>query len=265
MKELKNREELVKMIEFYKTGKITVGSLETELGKAFSEALEPSIIKVSVISEVDGSTNSTFGVTSLPEKTGEKLSLSILVDKDALMNMITPKDVVAAIEGELKDYQKILKEYNKFIVDNKDKEVTLGDAIKLFIELYKGSIKRLAESIPSVFAELREKRQIQSLESLTSEVIAIEKGSDDMRFIIERLTVSKKFPMSFLIAARELAKSLKKVTDAEAQKIPLFTNDDEKPVMNQFYQQRRALSDGTYTDNKMSKVIAHDYKPSTNQ
>jgi hypothetical protein len=263
MKELANREELVKLIELYKTSKITSFALESELGRSFTEMVEPNIIKVTVINEVEGNTNSTFGVTSIPEKTGERLSLNLLIDRDAIKNLVSASDILKLAEGELKDHQKTFKLYTKFVSDNEGNEVLLSKALVLFLEIYKNSLERFYKEIPEVAEKLSNERTIQSIQSISSEMEAANEESENIRFIIERLTVSKKFPLAFVEAAKQLSKEISAKGSGD-EKIPLFYTD-EKPVMNQFYQQRRALSDGTYTAEKMNRIIDPNYVPPTNQ
>jgi hypothetical protein len=262
MKELKNKVELAQLVELYKTGKVTKTALELELGKSVSELVTPNTLTVAIISEVDGNTNSTFGVTSLPEMVGEKILVTLLVDKDAIMNFVETKEIIEMIAVEASRHQKVLKEYSKFIKEHKDSEVLLEDALAFFLELYEESLEELFDELPEISAKLIANRTIQSVKSIKAEKEAIKNPSEDLRLIVERLTISKKFPLAFITASRKLVSASVKNEDPE-QKLPLFYTD-EKPVMNQFHQQRRALSDGTYTAEKMSKVIAHDYKPDTN-
>jgi hypothetical protein len=260
---LKNRDELAKLVELYKTGKITKYALEAELSKSLSEAIEPNLVSVSLITEQDGNTNSTFGATLLPEMAAGKIQMTVLIDQEMVMGLATPAEVVSLIESEVGGFQKAAKEIASFHNENKDVEVPLSKALLVFVRIFRDSIKRFSEALPQLFAKLSESRTIQSVESIESEIKALETESDDTRFVVERLTISKKFPQLMAIAASKLATELSGGKEKQT-KIPLFYTDDA-PVMNQFYQQRRALVDGTYTDNKMSKVIAHDYKPETNQ
>jgi len=263
MKELKNKTELAQLVELYKTGKITKTSLENELGKSVSELVAPNTLTVSIISEVDGNTNSTFGVTSLPEMVGEKILVTLLVDSDAIMNFVSTQEIIDMITVEASRHQKVLKEYSKFIREHKDSEILLEDALVLFLDIYEESLEEFYDELPEISAKLMTSRTIQSVKSIKAEKEAIKNPSEDLRLIIERLTVSKKFPIAFLTAARKLVRSSIENEKPE-EKLPLFYTD-EKPVMNQFHQQRRALSDGTYDSSKISRVIAHDYKPDTNQ
>ena len=264
MKEFNNKEALVQVIELYKTGKITKTALESELSKAVSDLVTPNNITVSIISELDGNTNTTFGVTSLPKKVGERVYVTLLIDKDALMNLVEPEEILCMIKVEAcNNYQKVLKKYTKFVKEHEDSEILLDDALDLFLDIYEESLENLYENLPEISAKLAENRTIQSVRSIKSEREALKNPKEDIRIVAERLTLSKKFPMAFLEAARKLVRNSVKDQTPE-DKIPLFYND-EKPVMNQFQQQRRALSDGTYDASKMSRVIEYDYVPKTNQ
>lgn len=258
-----NKEELARLVELYKTGKITKYALEAELSKAFSGAMEPNMVSVSLVTEQDGNTNSTFGATLLPEETAGKIDVTLLLDQEMVVSLSTPKEVVDIVENELSGFQKVVKELNSFVREKKGSEVSLSEAVLVFLKIFRGSISRLSEGLPEVFSKLSSSNTIQSVESIDAEIKAIEENSDDLRFVVERLTISKKFPQAFVLAANRLANELGKGVE-KSGKASLFYKDDA-PVMNQFYQQRRALVDGTYTDNKMSKVISHDYKPDTNQ
>jgi hypothetical protein len=260
---VKNREELAKLAELYKTGKITKYALEAELSKSFSSAMEPSMVSVSMVTEQDGNTNSTFGVTLLPEMIADKVQVTLLVDQEMVISLVKSAELISILENELSGFQKAIKELTSFHKERKGAEVSISDALLVFVRIYRDSLKRLSEGLPETFNRLFDSRTIQSVESIDSEIKALENGSDDPRFVVERLTISKKLPQLMAVAASKLAEEMGKDL-GKTVKIPLFYTDDA-PVMNQFYQQRRALVDGTYTDNKMSKVIAHDYKPETNQ
>jgi hypothetical protein len=263
VRDIKNKQDLAKFVELYKTGKITKYSLEAELSKAISEASEPVMISVSLVTEQDGNTNSTFGVASLPEMAGGKALNTILVDQEAVISLLRSEEVVEAVIGEASRVQSVLKDFIGFHSDRKGKETSAGQALEVLLKIYAGSLRKLSESLPEAFSRLRESRTIQSAEAIESEAAAIGSTDDELRFVVERLTISKKLPQLIVLAASKLSKELSEGSGKGA-KIQLFYRDDA-PVMKQFYQQRRALSDGTYTDNKMSKVIAHDYKPETNQ
>ncbi len=258
-----NKEELAKLVELYRTGKITKYSLEAEFSKAFSAAMEPNVVSVSLITEQDGSTNSTFGATLLPQETAGKIDVTLLLDQEMVINLARPQEVVDIVENELGGFQKAVKDLNSFIKAKKGSEVSVSEAILVLLKIFRDSISRFSNGLPELFGKLIASSTIQSVDSIDSEIKAIETNSDDLRFVVERLTISKKFPQLFVLAANKLASDLGASVDKSA-KIPLFYRDDV-PVMNQFQQQRRALVDGTYADNKMSKVIAYDYKPETNQ
>jgi hypothetical protein len=258
-----NKEELARMVELYRTGKITKYALEAELSKAFSAAMEPNIVAVSLVSEQDGNTNSTFGATLFPEKIGEKITVTLLLDKEMVLGLATSSEIVDLVENELKGFQKTIKDFNSFVREKKGTAISISDTVLVFLKIFRESVARFSEGLPNLFSKLKEISTIQSVDSIDSEIRAIETESDDIRFIIERLTISKKFPQVFVLAAERLVKELGEGLENTAKQ-SIFYRDDA-PVMNQFYQQRRALVDGTYTDNKMSKVIAHDYKPETNQ
>jgi hypothetical protein len=266
MAEIKNKETLVNIINFYKQSKITKSSAELELSKAVSESIgQEDVVQVKIIEEKDASTNSTFGIVSMPEKTGERIHLSILIDKDALSNLMTPEEILSIMEGELENYQKILKDYSKFIKSKGETELSISDTLSFFLGLYKDSLERLSKNQKELYEKLRSSLTIQSVESIDSEIKAIESGNFDLATIFERLLLSKKMPQEFEKAAKAIA-SITHNSISQTSKIPLFYRDEE-PVMNQFYQQRKALSDGTYDIEKKgrSQKIEHNYLPKTNQ
>ena len=262
MKEV-NKEGLIKFVELYKQSKITENALEFELTKEVAQMLGQETVQVKVCQEVDSNTNTTFGVVSMPEKIGEQMLMTVFVDKDAILNLVSPEEIVDMICSEARDYQKTLKAYSKFLKSKDENELSLSDALLFFLEIYKDSIARFAENQPEVFKRLRDNRTIQSVQSLESEMKALEAGIEP-NSVVERLTLSKKMPQRLVDAAKEMAK-VSRNNLASTSKVPLFYRDDE-PVMNQFYQQRRALSDGTYDLEKgRSQKIEHDYIPKTNQ
>jgi hypothetical protein len=266
MAEIKNKEALVNIINFYKQSKITRNSAELELSKAVSETIgQDDVVQVKIIEEKDSSTNSTFGIVSLPEKTGERVHISILIDKDAVMNLMSPEEILALLETELDEYQTVLKDYSKFLKSKGENELSVSDTLVFFLGLYKDSLERFSKSHKEVYDRLRNLSTIQSAASIESEIKAIESGNFELSTISERLLLSKKMPHEFEKAAKALA-SISQNNISQTSKIPLFYRDEE-PVMNQFYQQRRALSDGTFDIEKKgrSSKIEHNYLPKTNQ
>jgi hypothetical protein len=266
MAEIKNKETLVNIINFYKQSKITKSSAELELSKSVSEAIgQDDVVQVRIVEEKDSSTNSTFGIVSMPEKTGERVHLSLLIDKDALMNLMSPEEILALLETELEDYQKILKDYSKFLKSKGENELTVSDTLSFFLNLYKDSLERFSKAHKEVYQKLRDLSTIQSVASIESEIKAIESGNFELSTIFERLLLSKKMPQEFEKAAKSLT-NISHNNLSQTSKVPLFYKDEE-PVMNQFYQQRRSLSDGTFDIEKKgrSTKIEHNYLPKTNQ
>lgn len=263
MKDIQNREELVRLLELYKQAKITQPAIEAELSKAIIEMTGQDTVQLKVVETAEPDTNSTFGAVSLPESIGDRLLLTVLVDKDAILNLVSPEDVLDLISLEVKDSQKTLKSYSKMIKSKEENELSLSDALIFFLGLYRDSLKRMQESKQDLYDKLRGNRTIQSPEHIEAEIKALEENADIFA-VSERLTVSKKMPKVFADHAMEIAKvSGNSLTDVS--KVPLFYRDEE-PVMNQFYQQRRALSDGTYDLSKgRSQKVEHNYIPKTNQ
>jgi hypothetical protein len=263
MKDIQNKEELGKLIDLYKQSKITKVSIEVELTKAINEVVGNDIVQLKIVETVEPDTNSTFGVVSHPEKIADKMLVTVLVDKDALLNMVSSSELIDMVMSEVKSHQKTLKAFSKFLKGKEENEISMSDALIFFMELYRDSLKRLSEELPEIYNRLRSARTIQSPELIESEIKLLEVNSD-IHNVSERLTVSRKMPKAYLHSAMELAK-VSGNTLTDVTKVPLFYKDDE-PVMNQFYQQRRALSDGTYDMSKgRSKQVAHDYYPKTNQ
>jgi hypothetical protein len=263
MKDMQNKDSLVKLIDLYKQSKITKAAIEMELTKAVGEMTGNEVVQVKILEEVDSNTNTTFGAVSLPEKIGDKLLLTVLVDKDAVLNLVSPEELLSIISEEVKDHQKTLRGYSKFVKSGEENEFALADTLKYFLGLYKDSLKRVADGNSEVYTKLRSNRTIQSPELIQSEIDALF-NNVDVHNVSERLVLSKKMPKAFLHAANELAK-VSKNTLTDISQVSLFYKDEE-PVMNQFYQQRRALSDGTYDLSKnKSKKVEHDYIPKTNQ
>jgi hypothetical protein len=262
MKDMQNKDSLVKLIDLYKQSKITKAAIEMELTKAIGEMTGNEVVQVKILEETDSNTNTTFGAVSMPEKIGEKLLLTVLVDKDAVSNLVSPEELLSIISEEVREHQKTLRGYSKFVKSGEENEFALADALKYFLGLYKDSLQRLADKNSEVYTKLRNSRTVQSPELIQSEIEALS-NDVSVHSVSERLVLSKKMPKAFLDAANKLAK-VSKNTLTDVSQVSLFYKDDE-PVMNQFYQQRRALSDGTYDIEKnKSQIIDHKYVPKTN-
>jgi hypothetical protein len=264
MKELKNLVALAQMIELYKSGKISELALEKELTLAFAEAVAPVDILVKIIkNDGVGTSGRTFGVTSLPETAGTKNRVTIIVDNESIKNVLSPKDVLTLIALEAKDIQNTLKEYSKFIIKHTGSEVSVLKTLELFLELRKESIERLRDNLNELYEKLLENKTIVSEEDLDKELEKLESTTDRLDVVIEHLIVTDALPKLFVEKAQELARTLTGISNQEKIDDTNFKIAHEEPVMNQFQQQRRALSDGTYQ--KPGKKIAYDYKPDTNQ
>jgi hypothetical protein len=255
------RQDLVQLIELYRASKVGDRALEMEFTKAVSEKSFPLTTYVKIVSERDGNDNSTFGVTILPEKVGENLSVTLLVDKDALLNLVEEKDLIDMIFAQSEISQKVLKDHVKFLQTNEELNLGLAENLIYFLNLYKTGLQNILQSMPEVVKDLFEKGLFQNPETIEKEIELIENQPEELEYSIERLVVSKKFPKQYL----EAAKSLVQGESKEEEVLSILSYSDEKPAMNQFHQHARTFADGTYDKDKLSKKIPYDYYPKTNQ
>lgn len=254
--------ELVQIIELYKKGKLTKHTVEQELSRVGKKIIGTGInFSAEITDNTGGSTVSTYLSASRPSITNTE-SLTILLDADAVNNVLTAEEVVKVFVCEASNHQKILKEYSKFLIIYSNEHITISDALEVFITLYKISVAAAEIKIPEIVDKLRTKHAYPTLEELNKELELVASGDEKIDAIMERLTIGNIVPTVFVKRAKEAAV---KIRD-DYRKFESYSTkySDEEPNTNVFTKQRAGVTDGKYRNIK-GKEIAHDYKPSTNQ
>jgi len=261
MYKLNNAEELIKIVDLYKKGKITQAAFESELTKASLKLTYPvsSVVKIDTTDK--NRTNSTFGIVTVPF-IGQYASVTLYIDNNVILNLLSEDDVIKMLIAECSNFQLALREYSKFNLTKADSDVDLRDILITFVAIYKNSLESFESKVPDIFKKLREQKSIPAIESLDDIYRLLASGRGRTEDLIEKLSINYAFPKIFIEKAKEIIDVIRKEYQNNVQKYPDPSGDELK--VNSFKTQRRALSDGTYSDKK-SYQISHNYKPDTNQ
>lgn len=261
MYKLTNIDELAKTIDLYKKGKITQHALESELTKTAQELTYPVSSLVKIDTTDKSRTNSTFGIVTVPF-IGQYASVTFYLDNNIILNLLSEDEVVKILAAECRNFQSALREYSKFNLTKADSDVDIRDLLLTFVAIYKNSIDSLESRAPDIFVKLRERKCLPSSDSLAEVYEMIASGRGKTEDLIEKLTINYAFPKIFIEKAKEIIEQIKTEYQQNITKYPDPSGETLK--LNAFKTQRRALSDGTYSDKK-SYQIPHNYKPDTNQ
>jgi hypothetical protein len=257
-----NAIELAQTIELYKDDKLTKYVVEKELAIAAKLLIKTGVgITVKIESSDGSNTSSTYLSATMPSIMNVN-NLTILLDEDAVRNILSSEEIVKVFTTECMNNQAILKEYSKFLLSHSDEDITVIDALEVFLTLYKISINAHEEKIPEIVSKLREKKMYPDSDAIIKELEKLNSGEEKIDITLERLIVSDVLPTSFVKRSQEVAQKIrnhyKKVETLDA------IYSDEQPHVDNFQKQRVAATDGKYANMK-GKEIAHNYKPSTNQ
>jgi hypothetical protein len=261
MKELSNAKELAQLIELYKVNKLSEHAIEKELSLRLQELAGPVDIMIKIIEDKQSTTNSTFGIATLPEFGLNRAKVSILIEKNAIKTLFSSEEMLLVLINEVLEVQKILKKYSEFNLKFVGTEVTLDITLRFYLELYKQTIENLFFKLPAIAKKVLENKSMVTPENIQEEIDLIDSARERMDIIIERLKVKDHLPEVFIQEAISLVKHIRAgyTGGPGAQVI-----DPEVPSMNTFRGKALSLSDKTYTNMK-GKEISPFYKPNTNQ
>jgi len=245
---------LENLIKLYKENKINEYVLEKELTLSVQKNVRCS---VKIIEDIIGSTNSTFGITSLPEKKNGILYITYLIDKALIKNFLSEEEVLTFLFNEIKNTQTIFSYFTKFLIEKKDTEISLRESIIFFLNIYFISLKAIPENIKEKLYELK---ALPSYETLKNEVDALNNEEEPLEEIIEKLKINDTIPNIFLEEAKKISEeSLKQeepiIVDLNLETAALTTNKN--------FDRIASYSSNAY--NNLKREIPYDYYPSTNQ
>jgi hypothetical protein len=263
MKQLSNAANLAQMIEFYKVGKITLPTLEHEFSKATRELTYPVKSFAKIVVSDRGNLSTTFGVTILPEMEISGASVTFLIDDRTIKSVLKPEEIVMMIAAESSNVQDALKEISRFTISKSDADVTTSDALLVFMRVYLNSVQNFESMSNDLGKKISDSKLLPKSEAIKEHMLQLEEGAEKIEIVIEKLIVLDSLPSLLIEKAKELVAKIK--NDNKEKLTMSVVQSDEAPLMNQFRQQARALSDGTYDAVKGSRIIDYKYKPDTNQ
>jgi hypothetical protein len=257
-----NAIELAQIIELYKNDKLTKYVVEKELVNAARFFIKTGVgISVKIESDEGSNTSSTYLSATMPGVMNIE-DLTVLLDEDAVKNILSPEEVVKVFTTECMNNQAILKEYSRFLLSHSNEDITVIDALETFLNLYKISMNAHEEKVPEIVSKLREKKMYPESDCIIKELENLNSNEEKIDIVLERLIVSDTLPTVFVKRSKEVAQKIrnhyKKIETIDVR------YSDENPHVNNFQKQRIAATDGKYVNMK-GKEIAHDYKPTTNQ
>lgn len=245
-------ENLENVVNLYRNGKITQYVLEKELTNAV-QGIIPASVK---IVKDPGSTNTTFGIATVPNKSGKIFSVEYLIDYNAINGFLTVKENLELLFRETRNTQKILSAYAKFLAIKKGMEIPYSEAVIFFLGLYKMTLLNFSEELRTKLLSLKSLPEIRKIEE---EIEKLENGTEKVEIVLERLIVEDLVPKEFIEAAKELSRST-----INTSYEPVEKSDPEKPTFNKEYEKTKSFSSSTFGI-RSSQEINPSYKPSTNQ
>ena len=227
-----NAIELAQTIELYKNDKLTKYVVEKELANAAKLLILTDVgITVKIESDEGSNTSSTYLSATMPGIMNTT-SMTILLDEDAVKNILSPEEVVQIFTTECMNNQAILKEYSRFLLGYSNEDITVSDALETFLRLYKISVAAAEEKVPVIVSKLREKKMYPTTEAIVKELDCLNSGEEKLDLILERLIVSDTLPTALVKRSQEVAQKIreyyKKVETIDVK------YSDENPHMNNF-------------------------------
>ena len=253
MRELKNLEETLQMIGFYKKGKISKTALEIELTQQLSLVTSPIQTVVQIVEEKVGNTNGTFCSAVLPKSNNLRSYGTIMIDDEVVHNILTEEQVVKVLLMELDNIFPVVRMLDKFKKDFQDTELTLSETLAFFVDTYSFSLKSLESKCPETYKKLREENSLASANLIQEHMGKIISGQIPLEEGIEKLTINYNFPKFFVAEA-------KKMKSREEWRV---VEPGQELQTNVFGKQIEDLTDGTYKN--LRRDIPYNYKPKTNQ
>jgi len=246
---------LENLIKLYKEQKITQYVLEKELTQAVQKNVRCS---VKIEDDIKKNTNTTFGITTLPELKNKNLYATYLIDKNLIQNFLTEEEILLFLFNETRNTQNILSALTRFCNEKKDMEMTVRDVLQLFLRIYSISLNNIPLILKEKFSQLN---VLSTFEDVRQIIIDLENDDIDLEEIIEKIKTKDIIPHLFIEKAKELSrKSLK--GDEDSISVDL-TFDKSMPIYNAQADRIKEITSNSY-DNLKSE-ISYDYYPSTNQ
>lgn len=246
---------LENLIKLYKEEKITQYVLEKELTLAVQKNVRCS---VKIEDDIKKNTNTTFGITTLPELKNKNLYATYIIDKNLIKNFLTEEEVLLFLFNEVKNTQNILSALSRFTNEKKDMEITVRDALQLFLRIFSISLNNIPLILKEKFSQLK---ALSTFEDIRQIIIELENDDIELEEIIEKLKTKDLIPHLFIEKAKEL--SVKSLKGEDASLSIDLTFDKSAPLYNVQADRIKEITSNSY-DNLKSE-ISHDYYPSTNQ
>jgi len=257
MKEIKNIQELIKLIDLYKAGKVTKYSLESELTQAIEGMTLPIRTAVKILGASEDSTSTPFGIATLPNISSRRTTATIYIDDSLILSCLSEEEVIKLLVIESLNLQSILRVYSRFTAANISTDISVEDTLVLFIDIMNVSLGAIKNKAEDIFEKMKESNLVVCIKDLQKqkEKLGIEKLSE----IIESLIISCHFPSVYIDASKKLATAMRRVFKGAAADLAY---SDETPNIDLHDSYIKDLTDGSYKN--LSKKIDYNYKPDTN-
>ena len=222
------------IIEFYRSEKISDHSFKMEIGRALSPLSRLNV-------EVDtgtsaGTTNSSYVAMVVPEKINGELYSTLVIDRNAIMNILTIDDIDFVLKTSENFTTYAVKMLNNFIVTRAGTEVSYSECILTYLHIYKALCEKFA-AYPAL-KDLMISKTID-LEKLQEVELAIETKNEKSESVVEFILIHKLLPEIALKKAEELFQHINVAGSFSSE-----TEADGKPVQNYWYSKAAALSNG---------------------
>lgn len=231
------------VIEMFKKGKTTKYILEKELGNFLG-------LNIFVrLSEDCKNNNQSFILFAIPEYKTEGFVLTYVLDKNALMNLLSTDELVDILDALKRKTQKIYKMFFTSVVENTNRDISRNNELGFLLNLYTQYSDVFEVSGKNITPDIDEILKL-------ADVFNTEKGTDED---IENAIVKGILCQDII----EFAERCVRVGKDEVI-IKLTDYHSEIPTFNLGYQELYDNCTSTFGV-RDHKEIPYNYLPSTNQ
>lgn len=214
--------EIIDMLTYFKTKKISKATFEGELDRLFSAFSNASVLLDDTVNS--GATNASYIANIVPENKNGSIHNTLVIDSFTLQNKLSAGDLQCIITAAQKFLPTSTKLLYNFIRQRGGTETGFNECILLYLNIYELFIDSIANT-PTIL-ELKQSKTID-LAKLNDVKLAIDRGTETHNSIVEFIQVNKIIPTFALNKAEDLYKEIN---------LPITnTADGNKPTANYWY------------------------------
>lgn len=215
-------DELMNVLEFYKSGDITKEAAEKEIGRLLTGRYYIDVI----FDDLENKNNSSYIAMVIPEKINDDLKVYFVIDKNVIDTRLSTENAYKLLKVMSNFCVEAVIFYLQFLRINKDIETTFLDCVQFYINLYLKLLNKIPEDIMDNINDFKK----FAMHDTSNILLAIQSGNERSDSIINYILLNHTLPKFALDQAEKLFKSVN-IPDTEVDKRVLSQDLPESNLM----------------------------------